>query len=293
MEGSRIVSQHVADVLAEVRSKQPLVHNITNFVVMNFTANALLALDASPVMAHAIEEVAEMASLASSLVINIGTLEASWIEAMYEAAHAANRKNVPIVFDPVGAGATRFRTDTAKTFIRNCAPTIIRGNGSEIASLFDDQAAHTRGVDSSLHSSAALIAARQIAVKYNTVVVISGTTDYIVGSDVTLSFSHGDPMMKKVTGMGCVATALVGACAGVTNDPVLAALCGMAITSLAGEIAAQKCRKLKRGIGDFQIEFLNALSVIDPGLILDRLEIEGAYSNSNYHLFSVKPHFPC
>ena len=164
--------------LAILREKSPLVHNITNYVAMNFSANALLAIGASPVMAHAVEEMDDMVAIASALVINIGTLDAEWVRGMLCAGRAAHSMGKPIVLDPVGAGATPYRTATAWEIIRECCPTIIRGNASEIMALVNADIT-SKGVDSSQSSDDALESAKQLALSTGAVVVISGATDYI------------------------------------------------------------------------------------------------------------------
>ncbi|WP_446786541.1 hydroxyethylthiazole kinase, partial [Macellibacteroides fermentans] len=165
-----------------IKERSPLVHNITNFVVMNNTANALLAIGASPVMAHAIEEVEEMAGIASSLVLNIGTLEPRWVDAMVIAGKIALKRNIPIVFDPVGVGATSYRSEVCKQIISECKPSIIRGNASEIIALCNGNV-KTKGVDSTESSDSALSWAMQLAREVNAVVVISGQTDYITDGE--------------------------------------------------------------------------------------------------------------
>ena len=139
--------ESVVHDLDAIRSQSPLVHNITNYVVMNSTANALLAVGASPVMAHAVDEVEDMVQIASSLVINIGTLSKNWIDAMIKAGKAARNRDIPVVLDPVGAGATSYRTLTGLQIIKECRPGVIRGNASEIMSLISEQG-NTKGVDS-------------------------------------------------------------------------------------------------------------------------------------------------
>ena len=240
--------------IAAVRSKRPLVHNITNYVVMNNSANALLAIGASPVMAHWPREVEEMTSIAGALVLNIGTLDDAWLEGMKIAGAAASRRGIPIVLDPVGAGATKARTEACLELIRVCHPTIIRGNASEIMALVD-AGVRSKGVDSSALSKDALGAARQLAAETGAVVVISGATDYITDGSVVHSVDGGDEIMTAVTGMGCTSTALVGAFAAVIEDPLFAATAAMAVMSLAGERAAA----LSRGNGSMQVNFLDEL----------------------------------
>ena len=240
--------------IAAVRTKSPLVHSITNYVVMNNSANALLSIGASPVMAHWKDEMEEMTAIAGALVINIGTLDTEWIEGMKAAGLAASRRGTPIVLDPVGAGATSQRTNAAWEIINLCHPTIIRGNGSEIMALVDANV-KSKGVDSSASSDDALSAAKKLAAETGAVVVISGETDYITNGTEVYTVEGGNPIMTSVTGMGCTATALVGAFAAVESDPMVAATAAMAVMSLAGERAAINAR----GNGSMQMHFLDEL----------------------------------
>ncbi|MGD0782653.1 MAG: hydroxyethylthiazole kinase, partial [Candidatus Aminicenantales bacterium] len=221
----------------KIRAGRPLVHNITNYVVMNTTANALLALGASPVMAHAAEEVEEMAGLASALVLNIGTLSGPWIEAMKLAARAARKKGIPIVLDPVGAGATRFRTAVALDLLAAARPAIVRGNASEVRALAAG-VGETRGVDSRHGPEDALEAARELSARHGAVISVSGAVDRIVGAGSTARVANGHPMMPFVTGLGCMASALTGAFAAVNPSPLRAAAHAMAVMGIAGEMAA-------------------------------------------------------
>lgn len=237
-----------------VREKSPLIHNITNYVVMNNTANALLSVGASPVMAHAINEVADMASIASALVINIGTLDAEWVKSMLLAGKTALGKGTPIVFDPVGAGATPYRTSVCKQIIEECKPGIIRGNASEIMSLYNTNI-QTKGVDSTSSSDSALDSAKILAKQTQAIVVVSGETDYITDGTSVEIVHNGNPLMAKVTGMGCTATAIVAAFAAINSNAIQAATHGMAIMGIAGEIAARK----SPGNGSMQVHFLDEL----------------------------------
>lgn len=245
--------QSLCDDLQKVRANAPLVHNITNFVVMNNTANALLSIGASPVMAHAVEEVAEMTSLASALVINIGTLSQEWIKAMGMAMAAAQKKGIPIVFDPVGAGATEYRTRTCLNLLDQVAPTVIRGNASEIMALAGD-CVQTKGVDSSAAASDAENAAMALAEKYACVVCVSGAADLITDRRRTTQVRNGHPMMPKVTGLGCTATAMIGAFCAVNNDTLAATSHAMMVMGICGEIAAAQAE----GPGTLQIHIIDA-----------------------------------
>jgi hydroxyethylthiazole kinase len=250
-----------------VRQKSPLIHNITNYVVMNNTANGLLAIGASPVMAHSVEEVAEMASIASALVINIGTLEPAWVEAMLIAGKTAHKKGTPVVFDPVGVGATTYRTKVCKQIIEECKPHIIRGNASEIMALCNVNV-QTKGVDSTNSSDSALNSAKQLAKETNSIVVVSGQTDYITDGQNVNTVNNGNPMMARVTGMGCTATAIVAAFAAVNSNLLEAATHGMAIMGIAGEIAAHK----SAGNGSLQPNFLDELYNIDETIIKETIK---------------------
>ena len=225
--------------LAILREKSPLVHNITNYVAMNFSANALLAIGASPVMAHAVEEMDDMVAIASALVINIGTLDAEWVRGMLTAGRAAHRMGKPIVLDPVGVGATPYRTETAWEIIRECHPTIIRGNASEIMALVNADI-KSKGVDSSRSSDDAVESARQLAKTTGAVVVISGSTDYITDGTRTETVTYGSPLMTRVTAMGCTASSLVGAFAAINPDPMEAATHAMMAMGICGERAVAK-----------------------------------------------------
>lgn len=239
--------------LKNVRDKGPLVHNITNYVVMNTTANALLAIGAYPVMAHALEEVEDMISIASSLVINIGTLSPTWIDAMILAAKAAKKKGIPIVLDPVGAGATPFRTDACMMILKAAHPSVIRGNASEIMAL-ENADIKTKGVDSTQSSDSALDAAKALANKYDCIVSISGKTDHLTDGKDVITIEGGDDMMPKVTGLGCTASALTGAFIAINDNKLQAAASAMAVMGIAAEMAAEKAT----GPGTLQLHMLDA-----------------------------------
>ncbi len=264
-----ITSETLWTDIQKIRAEAPLVHNITNYVVMNTTANALLSIGASPVMAHAIEEVEEMVGIARALVINIGTLSAPWIKSMLKAARAAKKRGIPIVLDPVGAGATRLRTDTAHKLLSEAPPAIIRGNASEIRALFHAEGA-TKGVDSTHGAEEALEASIELSKRYQCSVSVSGAVDVIVQGEKIIRVLNGHPMMPKVTGLGCTASALTGAFAAVNSSALHAAAHAMAVMGIAGEIAAEQ----SKGPGTLQLHFLDALYQLNESDIKKRLKIE-------------------
>lgn len=260
---SRPVIENASESLARIRSTRPLVHNITNYVVMNFTANALLALGASPVMAHAIEEVEEMAALASALVINLGTLSGPWVASMYKAAESARKSSIPIVLDPVGAGATRFRTDTARKMIEEAQIAVVRGNASEVLALSGRKSA-TKGVDSSDGVESAREAARDLARSHaGMVVAVTGVEDYVTDGGREIRIANGHTLMGRVTGTGCAASSITGAFCGVERDFFLASAGALVTFGIAGELAAAS----NPGPGTFQTLLLDALDAVSPLII--------------------------
>jgi hydroxyethylthiazole kinase len=264
-------ASEIGEDLRRIRAEAPLVHNITNYVVMNLTANALLAIGASPVMAHALEEVEDMTGLASALVINIGTLSPEWVAAMHKAALRARTRGIPVVLDPVGAGATKYRTDTARSLMEAAPPAILRGNGSEVRALVYHEA-ETKGVDSRHGADAALDAAKKISRDVGCVVSVSGAVDLVVHGDAVIRIANGHSLMPRVTGLGCVASALTGAFAAVDRDYHRAAAAAMAVMGIAGEIAAEQAQ----GPASFQTRFLDTLFRIDENDITGRLKVESA-----------------
>ena len=256
--------------LAAIRERKPLVHQITNYVVMNETANATLALGALPVMAHAIEEVEEMASVAGALVLNIGTLSKPWIEAMLLAAQAANRAGVPVVLDPVGAGATRLRTETSKRILDEAEIAVVRGNAAEVATLAGRQA-EIRGVESIGASDSGAELAKAAASALGCVVAVTGPVDHVSDGERVIAVANGDALLGTVTGTGCMSTALTGCFLAVAPDrPVEAAAEALVAFGVAGEDAAQGAK----GPGTFHVNLYDALYNLDPGTIDERAKVE-------------------
>lgn len=263
-----MIDRMISRMLDTLRQKRPLVHNITNFVVMNFTANALLSLGASPVMAHAPEEVEEMAALAGALVINIGTLSTPWVDSMFLAARAAQKRSIPIVLDPVGAGATRFRTETARRLLDELPITVVRGNASEILALGGDTTG-TRGVDAVHGAEAARSVASELAERRNTVVAVTGVEDFVTDGLRGYIISNGHALMGRVTGTGCAASAITGAFCAVEPDALMAVTGALVTFGLAGERAARSNPRP----GTFQTLLLDALDEIDGTILQEGVRI--------------------
>ncbi len=245
-------------LLGRIRDQRPLVHHITNMVVMNDTANITLAIGASPVMAHAIEEVEEMVRLAKALVLNIGTLTPVQIEAMLRAGKRANELGIPIVLDPVGAGATSLRTQSALQLLHDLRISALRGNASEVGTLVG-VAAETRGVDSLSLSEDREVVARRAAETFGCTVAITGACDVVTDGQRLARVENGDPLLATITGSGCMVTSLVGAFLAVESDAWLATTAGMVAMGLAGEMAATKAA----GPGTFRSHLLDAVAALN------------------------------
>lgn len=245
----------VARLAAEVRNRNPLVHNITNYVAAPLQANALSAIGASPIMADEEAEVAEMVSLSDGLVINLGTLNRRTVTAMHAAMHAARNKGIPIVFDPVGVGATAFRRETAQALLAQHQVSIIRANAGEIAFLAEN--IHTgKGIDAGAAPEQPLNIARKVARRYGCVVAMTGAADYITDGIRTYVCHNGDPMMSVLVGTGCTATSIVAAFAATHPDNLLVATtAALAYYGLCGETAAKEAH----GPGSLAAAMLDAL----------------------------------
>jgi hydroxyethylthiazole kinase len=256
--------------LAAIRERKPLVHQITNYVVMNETANATLSLGALPVMAHAIEEVEEMASVAGALVLNIGTLSERWIEAMLLAAKAANGAGVPVVLDPVGAGATRLRTETAQRILEESEIAVVRGNQAEVATLAGRQA-EIRGVESIGAADSAAELAKVAAVELGCVVSVTGPVDHVSDGERSIAVSNGHELLGAVSGTGCMSTAITACFLAVAADrPLEAAAEALVAFGLAGEDAAKDAK----GPGTFHANLYDALYNLDPATLDSRVKVK-------------------
>jgi hydroxyethylthiazole kinase len=273
MDASQL-SRKTVEILREIRKRQPLVHHITNFVVMNSTANVTLAVGASPIMAHAREEMDAMSAFSNALNLNIGTLTPQWVDSMLAAGKTAGARGVPIILDPVGSGATAFRTEAALRILAEVPVTIVRGNASEIMSLFaSGEDIKIRGVDSLEAVESVREGAHRLAGKLRKVVAVTGEIDFVTNGDATLEVLNGHPMFGRVTGTGCAATAVISCFAAVEPDPLVAAATALGYYGLAGEEAA----RTSAGPGSFQVALYDALYNISEEVLLERLRIRPVY----------------
>jgi hydroxyethylthiazole kinase len=246
--------------LRTLREGKPLVHQITNYVVMNETANVTLALGALPVMAHAREEVEEMVALAGALVLNIGTLSPHWVDAMLAAGKAANAGGIPVVLDPVGAGATSYRTNTARRILDEVRVAVVRGNQGEVATLVGVEA-EVRGVESIDIGGDPADLARAAARNLGVVASVTGRVDHVSDGESSLSVANGHELLTTVTGTGCMSSTITGCFLAVKRDaPLEAAAEALAAFGVAAENAARDAR----GPGSFHVGLYDALAALEP-----------------------------
>lgn len=255
--------------LSNLRLKNPLVHNITNFVVMNSTANILLATGASPIMAHAKEELEDIVKISNVLVINMGTLDPYWVDSILTAGKYANQAGVPVVFDPVGTGASQYRTDTAKRIIDQIHCSIIRANAGEMMSLMGSTAT-VRGVDSTADSGKMKENLKSLAASLDTVLAMTGIVDHVSNGKSGAAIYGGHELFKKVTGTGCAISAICGAFAAVETDSFTAAVCAMNYYGIAGQLAASK----SQGPASFSVNLVDQLFSMTPSSIDQLTHIE-------------------
>lgn len=265
-------------LLTLVRGTKPLVHHITNYVTVNDCANITLGIGASPVMADSIHEVADIAAIASALVLNMGTLNERTIPSMLAAGQAANKKGIPVVLDPVGVGASPFRTATARELIQGVKISVLRGNISEIKSIAGMQS-ETKGVDAAASDAASTSDGGQIAQtlakKLDCVVVISGAVDVIADGSKIALVENGHPMLAGITGTGCMCSSLIGSfCGAAPGEIFTATVLAMACMGVAGEIAWEKAGHL--GGGSFHTALHDAISTMDDKILEGRVKCREA-----------------
>jgi hydroxyethylthiazole kinase len=251
--------QALAETLALLRKRAPVVHAITNWVTAGDVANALHAAGARPVMAFAPEEVREIVAASDALVLNLGTPEPSRVEAMLLAGRHANTLGHPIVFDPVGVGGSRFRMEAARRFLSEIRVTIIRGNQAEIGAL-SGMGGQLRGIDAAAGPLDLSSAACALSRKTGAVVAVTGSRDLIVQDERIVLVENGHPIMAKVTGTGCILSAILGAFAAVETDPLIAAVGAIVFFGVAGEKAAARAK----GPGTFRPALLDVLAELSP-----------------------------
>lgn len=268
MVAERMEKNALSELLEQVRAKRPLVHHITNYVTVNDCANATLCIGASPVMAHSRKEVAEMVAMAGALVLNIGTLDTRQVDSMLAAGKAANRLDVPIILDPVGVGATRYRTRTARMLLRELRIAVLKGNGGEIGVLAG-AGGKVRGVDSAGLEGAPESIVAQLAADLGITVAMTGAVDAVSDGKATLMVENGHPLMGRFSGSGCMASSIVAAFVAVGKDRAVATAAALAAFGIAGERAAARATEPY----GFKLALFDELSRLTPGALAEGARI--------------------
>ncbi len=273
------IAQKVVELLNRLKNKKPLIHNITNYVTVNDCANILLAIGASPIMADDLKEAEDITSIASALVINIGTLNERTIESMIASGKKANELNIPVVLDPVGAGASSFRNETTKRILEEIKISVLRGNMSEIKFIAGLES-ETKGVDASesdlkSDSDEGIRVAKSLAKRFNCTVAITGVCDIVSDGEKSVTIENGTKMLSNVTGTGCMTTALVGGYLGACEtkeDLFIAAVSGIVSMGICGEIAEERAGSI--GLGSFHMAIIDAVSNLDEEDLIKRSKIK-------------------
>lgn len=263
------VVRSLKEDLKKIREKRPLIHHITNYVAMNDSANATLAIGASPIMTHAHSEIPEIISVSSALVINIGTLDDYWIQSMLIAGEAASGK-IPVLLDPVGAGATKLRTMVSLQLLSQFDISAVKGNYGEILSLMGSEGA-VKGVDSlSADVENIASAVREFAMLHDTIAVATGKSDIFSDGSELCILHNGHEKLGSITASGCMLGSIIASFLAVQKNPLISVIEGAALYSIAGEIAAESAR----GVGSFRAELLDTLSAISPETVAERIKLE-------------------
>ena len=271
------IKTYIGNLLENVRERAPLVHHITNYVTVNDCANITLSIGASPVMADDINEVEAMTSIASSLVINIGTLNSRTVECMIKAGKKANEVGIPVILDPVGAGATPYRTKVAKTIMDNIELAVIRGNLSEIKTLYGINT-KTKGVDSLYDTSIkdelekGKLLAKDFSKRVGSIIAITGAVDIVTDGKMIYTVENGHKIMSKITGTGCMCSSLIGSYLGTNEDNLLAALSGVVSMGISGELAYESLKEAE-GTGTFKVKLMDNIYNLSKEVIEKRGKI--------------------
>lgn len=271
------IKTYIGNLLENVRERAPLVHHITNYVTVNDCANITLSIGASPVMADDINEVEAMTSIASSLVINIGTLNSRTVECMIKAGKKANEAGIPVILDPVGAGATPYRTKVAKTIMDNIELAVIRGNLSEIKTLYGINT-KTKGVDSLYDTSIkdelekGKLLAKDFSKRVGSIIAITGAVDIVTDGKMIYTVENGHKIMSKITGTGCMCSSLIGSYLGTNEDNLLAALSGVVSMGISGELAYESLKE-GEGTGTFKVKLMDNIYNLSKEVIEKRGKI--------------------
>lgn len=273
---SNEILNKVGQLLKDVREKKPLVHSITNYITATDCANIILSVGGSPTMADYFKEVEEIASISSAVVLNMGVISDEIVNSMILAGKSANKNNIPVIFDPVGAGVASFRNETAKKILSEVKVDIIRGNISEIK-FISGLSSETKGVDASesdmnMSNDKKVIVAKELAEKLNCTVAITGADDIVSDGTRNVILSNGHKILADITGTGCMSSALCGAFSGASDDYFIAAISAILSMSISGEIAYEKSKNI--GMGTFHVSLIDSISMMNENIIKEKAKIK-------------------
>lgn len=251
-----------SDMMEKVRKTCPLVHHITNYVTVNDCANVCICAGGSPVMTDAAEDIPEMVRIASAVVLNIGTLNARTVDSMMLAGRTANRYSIPVILDPVGVGATSYRTSTAWDILDNIKVAVIKGNHGEI-SVLAGSGGEVRGVDSVAGSEDVASAAKRLAERTGAIVAATGETDYISDGKAVITLRNGSPLLAAVSGTGCMLSSVVGAYVGACGASAESVASAVSVFTIASEVAVREGKVF--GPGSFKTKLLDTMYNLKQG----------------------------
>lgn len=277
----RNIIENIVDALNETRNIGPLVHNITNYVTVNDCANIILACGGSPIMADDISEVEEITSICNALVINIGTLNARTIPSMISAGKKANKLNHPVILDPVGVGASNFRTDTVLKLLNEVKFAVIRGNASEVKTIYAGSG-YTKGVDANKEDEITsenleknISIAKSLSQNTGAIIAITGKMDIVANGNKAYIINNGHSMMSRITGTGCMLSAMIGAfCGANTQIQLEATTAAVCMMGLAGEFAYKKIIENNVGSSSFKMYLIDFISKIDEIILKEGAKVE-------------------
>lgn len=275
--------QFPTQIISNIRRQSPLIHCITNYVTANDVANMILAIGGAPIMADGILEVEDIVSLSQALMLNLGTLNEGKLESMIKAGKTAEKRNIPIIFDPVGAGASRFRTDAALRIMNELPCHVIRGNASEIKSLALGTGS-MGGVDADKKDRISeenleyyLDMGKELSRRTGAVVAVTGAADVVTDGKTSFLIRGGDPMMSRITGTGCMLDGVTAAfCASGGKEDSAAALTALAVAAegICGQTAAQKTAQANGGTASFRMYLIDAMSRLTDDMVIGGAKIE-------------------
>ncbi|MEG0249251.1 MAG: hydroxyethylthiazole kinase [Peptostreptococcus sp.] len=286
------IKKEVCEAIDKVRSKKPLIEQITNYVTINDCANVTLSIGASPVMADGEKEVEEMTSIADALVLNFGIIDVQPLETIVKAGVTANKKNIPVVFDPVGMGSIKYRSEAVLELLEKVHMDVIKGNASEIMSLAGVKT-KTKGVDSNEDSLEAIDSAVKIANKYRCVCAVTGSVDIITDGRSVVKIYNESDILSYITGTGCMIASLIASFLGAGASPLISAIAGVLAMSISGELAIKREEIEKNGIGTYRVDVMNNIYHFSPEIVKRNAKIDLEKREYKYSMYLITDEASC